>query len=284
MTRTSPSRRRRQRLVLGTRFVVLALASLLSIGPLVYMALISFKENAYSLTGPADLSSGTYSLANYAQAWTAGGLGVSFLNSLAVALLTMVAVVLLGSMMAYAFARFDFPGRRIAFALIIFELMVPAIMLVIPQFVLAKSLHLLDNRMGLLLIYIGTNLAFNTFLLYGFFRGIPAELDEAMRIDGAGAWRRYWQLALPLARPALATAAIFSFLGSWDEYVWAMTIITDPAKRTLPLAIALFSGAHATNWGLTFAASVIALVPVLIVFFLFQRQLVGGITAGALKS
>jgi multiple sugar transport system permease protein len=138
--------------------------------------------------------------------------------------------------------------------------------------------------LGLILFYVGANLAFNTFLMIGFFRGIPSELDDAMRVDGAGSWRRYWQLILPLSRPALAAAGIFSFLGSWDEYVWALTIINDPSKRTMPIGIALFNGAHVTDWGLTFAASTISLLPVLVIFLVFQRQFVNGVISGALKS
>ncbi|MDR1213509.1 MAG: carbohydrate ABC transporter permease [Propionibacteriaceae bacterium] len=283
-TTVRASQRRRRRWLTAGRYLVLSLASLVSLGPLVYLLLVSSRENAYSLTSPADLLTGRHSLANYRQAWIAGDLAQSFLNSIVLAVGTTGLVVLLGSMMAYGFARFRFPGRGLLFALIVVELMVPSIMLIIPQFILARDLHLLDSRWGLLLVYVGTNLAFNTFLLRGFFAGVPVELEESMRIDGAGPWRRYWQLMLPLAKPALATCAIFSFLGAWDEYVWTMTIISSPDKRTLPLTIALFSGAHQTNWGLTFAASAIALIPVLVVFFCCQRQFVGGITAGALKS
>ena len=104
-----------------------------------------------------------------------------------------------------------------------------------------------------------------------------------MVIDGAGPWARYWRLVLPLSRPALATVGIFTFLASWDEFTWALTSVSDPDKRTLPLAIALFQGQHATSWGLVFAASVIAVVPVVAVFVAFQRQFVSGLAAGAIK-
>jgi multiple sugar transport system permease protein len=142
---------------------------------------------------------------------------------------------------------------------------------------------LLNSLWGLVVFYTGGNLALNTFLLRSFFADIPSELEEAMVVDGAGPWRRFWQLVLPLSRPALATVAIFTFLGSWDEFVWALTIINDPGKRTLPMAIALFQGQHATSWGLVFAASAIAVVPVILIFAVFQRQFVSGLTTGALK-
>jgi multiple sugar transport system permease protein len=272
------------RAALAFRYAVLAIASLVSLTPLVYMLLTSLRENAYVLVSPADVVKGTKSLANYSQAWIDGDLAGYFVNSVVVAVATTTGVVALGSMMAYAFARFDFAGKSVLFGVVIACQMIPAIMLIIPQFILAKDLHVLNSRLGLVLFYIGTNLAFNTFLLRGFFEGIPRELDEAMVMDGAGAWRRYSRLILPLAKPALATGAIFSFLGSWDEYVWAVTIITDPGARTLPVGIAMFAGTHATNWGLTFAASTIALIPVLVVFLVFQRQFVSGIMSGAVKS
>ncbi len=269
---------------LPVRYVVLALGSLVSLVPLVYMVLTSLRANSYMLLTPGQVISGPKSLDNYVQAWTQGNLGRYFVNSLVVAVATVIGVLLVASMMAYAFARFDFPGKTIAFSVVILCQMIPSIMLIIPQFILAKDLHVLNSRQGLILFYIGTNLAFNTFLLRGFFEGIPRELDEAMIMDGAGAWRRYARLAIPLARPALATSAIFAFLGSWDEYVWAVTILTDDTSRTLPVGIALFAGAHSTNWGLTFAASTIALIPVLVVFLVFQRQFVSGIMSGAVKS
>jgi ABC-type glycerol-3-phosphate transport system permease component len=156
--------------------------------------------------------------------------------------------------------------------------------LLIPQFLLARQLGMLDSLWGLVFFYTAMNLGLNTFLLRSFFLDIPRELEEAMVVDGAGPWARYWQLILPLSRPALATVAIFSFLASWDEFVWALTVINDPNRRTLPIAIALFQGQHSTSWGLVFAASTIAVVPVLAIFLIFQRQFVSGITSGALKA
>ena len=200
------------------------------------------------------------------------------------AIATTVGTVLLASMMAYGFARFRFPGKGVLFGTVVVGLTIPTMLLIIPQFLLAKNLGLLDSLPGLVPFYVGTQIAFSTFLLRAFFEQIPMELDEAMIIDGAGAWRRYWNLAIPLSKPALATVAIFTFLGSWDEFVWALTVINDVSKRTLPIGIALFQGQHGTSWGLVFAASVIAVVPVIAVYVTFQRQLVAGLTNGAMKS
>jgi ABC-type glycerol-3-phosphate transport system permease component len=275
---------RRQLTMLTLRYLILSVISVTTIAPLIYMVLISFKKNVFIVSNPMDAIIGSHTLGNYIKVWNTSHMSVYFMNSLIVALVTTGFTVFLGSMMAYAFARFDFPGRRLLMGILLAELMIPAIMILIPQFLLARDLHLLDSLAGLILFYVGANLAFNTFLMIGFFRGIPSELDDAMRVDGAGSWRRYWQLILPLSRPALAAAGIFSFLGSWDEYVWALTIINDPSKRTMPIGIALFNGAHVTDWGLTFAASTISLLPVLVIFLVFQRQFVNGVISGALKS
>lgn len=185
--------------------------------------------------------------------------------------------------MAYAFARFRFPGREPIFRLVLVGLMVPAMMLIIPQFVLAKQMGLIDSLLGLVVFYVATSMALNTYLLRGFFEGIPRELDDAMQMDGANAWTRYWRLVLPLSTPALATTTIFTFLAAWDEFAWALTIINDPAKRTLPLAIQLFQGQNATQWGLVFAASCVAVLPVIVVFLIFQKYFVQGLTSGAVK-
>ena len=185
--------------------------------------------------------------------------------------------------MAYAFSRLTFPGKRVLLTAIVIGLAIPTMMLIIPQFLLARDLHLLNSLQGLVPFYVGTALGFNTFLLTGFFETIPRELDEAMIVDGAGPWRRYWSLAIPLSRPALATTVIFAFLGTWDEFAWALTVLNDTDVRTLPVAIALFQGQHSTSWGLVFAASMIAILPVLVVYVVFQRFFVAGLTSGAVK-
>lgn len=258
-------------------------AALLMILPFVIMLSTSFKPQTLILEMPPELVPSDPTLGNYREAWTESSFASYFLNSLYVALSTTIIVLLLSSMMAYAFARFDFPGKRIAFVALLGGLMIPGIITIVPAFVLAKSLNLLDSLNGLTLFYAGGAVAFMTFLLRGFFEKVPIALDEAMTIDGAGAVRRFFHLYLPLSRPALATAAIFTFLGAWDEFVWALTVINDPDKRTLPVAIAALQGQRATEWGLVFAASAIAILPVVVVYVVAQRQFLAGATAGAVK-
>ena len=269
----------------AVRLLVLVAGAVLMVTPFAYLLAISFTEQSFVLTMPPQFIPDPPTLANYAKALTVSDVPRYFLNSLYVASVSTLLALLLSSMMGYAFARFRFPGRELIFRILLIGLMIPAVMLLIPQFILTKYLGLLDNHLGLILFYVAGSLAINTFLLRGFFESIPGELDEAMQVDGANAWTRYWRLAIPLARPGLATATIFSFFAAWDEFAWALTIINDPDLQTLPIAIRLFAGTgnNAVQWGLVFAASAIAIVPVIIVFLVFQRHFVQGLTSGAVK-
>jgi len=267
----------------AARYAALVAGSAVMVLPFVYMLSTSFKSQTYVLSLPPQFVPHPATVANYRQAWTGDDFSRYFVNSVMVAVASTALSLLLSSMMAYSFARFRFPGREVLFKLLLLGLMIPAMMLIIPQFVLAKYLHLIDSMAGLVLFYVGSSLSLNTFLLRGFFAAIPVELEQAMQVDGAGAIVRYWRLILPLAKPALATATIFTFLGSWDEFAWALTIINSPEKRTLPIAIALFQRQNSTLWGLVFAASIIAVVPVVVVFLLFQRYFVQGFARSGIR-
>jgi ABC-type glycerol-3-phosphate transport system permease component len=265
------------------RHVLLTVGAVVMLTPFVYMVSTSFKSQAYVLTIPPQFIPNPATLDNYVQVLTTQNFAAYFMNSVVVATTSTVISVLISSMMAYAFARFRFPGRELLFRLVLMGLMVPAMMLIIPQFILAKQLGLIDSLQGLVVFYVAASISLNTFLLRGFFASIPGELDDAMQVDGANAWTRYWRLVMPLSTPALATTTIFTFLATWDEFAWALTIINDPGKRTLPLAIELFQGQNATQWGLVFAASVVAVLPVIVVFLIFQKYFVQGLTSGAVK-
>ena len=265
------------------RLVTLAIGAMVMITPFLYMVSTSFKAQQYVLKVPPQFIPDPATLSNYERVLIKGNFGHFFLNSLLVAGSSTIIAVFLSAMLAYGFARYRFPGREWLFRLLLLGLMIPAMMLIIPQFILAKWLGLIDSLPGLVVFYVAGNLALNTFLLRGFFEALPAELDDAMQIDGAGDWRRFLNLALPLGRPAIATATIFTFLATWDEYAWALTSITTPENQTLPIAIALLQGPKGTQWGLVFAASIIAILPVIAVFLAFQRHFVQGLTTGAVK-
>jgi len=261
-------------LILGLAIVVV---------PFLFMISTSFKTQQYTFEYPPRLVPQEVTLNNYTRALSTDLFFLYFLNSLFVAVITTASTVIIAAMMAYAFARLDFPGKEILFYLLLIGLMIPPVMLIIPQFLVAKSLGLLGSLAGLIVVYITMNLALQTFLLRGFFESIPSELEDAVYIDGGGSWTVFWHITLPLSRPGLATVAIFTFLYSWDEFPWAHVAIKETTRRTLPIAIALFQNQHLTQWGQVFAASTVALIPVVAVFIIFQRHFIRGIARSGLK-
>lgn len=267
---------------IALRYLVLAIGAVLMLAPMVYMLSTSFKPFAYVLELPPRFIPTHPTVQNYVNAIGTSHFGRYFLNSLFVASVSTVITVILSSMLAYGFARWDFPGRSFLFYMMLGTMMVPAMVLIIPQFVLAKHLHLLNSLWGLIVVYSAAT-AFNMFLLRGFFEELPQDLFDSATVDGAGPFHTFWDIALPLARPALAAVAIFSFLGSWDEFTWALTAINDETKYTLPIAIRSLQQEHGTEWGLVFAASALAVVPTVTVFLIFQRNFIKGVTSGAIK-
>ena len=265
------------------RFTSLAIGAVIMVLPFAYMVSTSFKKRTFLFEFPPRFIPSEPTFQNYIDAWQKNNFSRYFLNSLFVASSSTLITVIVASMSAFAFARFSFVGKKIIFNTMLLGLMVPTIVMIIPQFIIAKNLHLIDSFGGLILFYIGANYALNTFLLRGFMEDIPKELDEAMLVDGASTWQRFRRLYVPLSRPAIATVTLFSFLGAWDEFAWAVTLINSEEKRTLPIAIALFHGQHATSWGLVFAASIIALIPVITVYLFAQKHFVEGLSLGGVK-
>ncbi len=263
--------------------IILIAGALLAVTPMAYLVSTAFKPAAYVPEFPPQFIPHNPTLDNFRTAFSSRNFGTAFFNSAKIAVATSLVVTSLASMMAYAFARFEFVGKTILFYSVLAMMMVPTMMLIIPQFVMVRSFGLLNSHTGLVMVYAAGGMAFNMFLLRGFFEGLPRELEESALIDGANQFVIFTQIMLPLAKPALSTVAVFSFLGAWDEYIWALTVLTDPAKRTLPIAIQNFRGAHATDWGLVFAASLTAVVPTVLLFIFFQRYFVQGISTGALK-
>jgi ABC-type glycerol-3-phosphate transport system permease component len=266
-------------------FVLLLLCAglIIAVAPLLYMISTAFKGQAYVQEIPPRLIPETITLENFQTAFESRNFGRALLNSGFVAITTAFLVTALSSTMAYSFARFDFQGKRVIFGMLLVMLMIPGVVLLVPQFILAKNLKLLNSLPGLILVYSAGPLAFNTFLLRGFFENLPRELEESAIIDGASPLTVFWRIMLPLAAPAISTVAVFSFLGAWDEYVLALNFLSDETLRTLPIAIANFRGQYSTNWGLVFAGSLTAVIPTILLFLFFQRYFIQGITTGAVR-
>lgn len=255
------------------------------LGPFVYMALTALTTDNFALPSPHKLMTDTKTFSNFIQVWNKNHFQHYFVNSLLVTLCTMAFSMSLSSSMAYAFARFPFPGKEALFRILIFTLFVPAIINIIPQFTILKSLHLVDTYQGLVLIYVGSGLVGSTFFLRGFFERIPRELEESIVVDGGGRFTIFRSIYIPMSLPAIGTLAIFAFQGTWDEFVVALTVMKTESHRTLPIALQLFKGQYATYYGLFFAASIIALIPTILVFILFQKQFVqANLADGSLKN
>jgi multiple sugar transport system permease protein len=280
MIATSRSQQRLFNLVV---FLILCLGVIIAAAPLFYMISTAFKGAAYVQEYPPRLIPETLTLENFQTAFTSRNFARALLNSAFVAIATCGIVTALAATMAYSFARFDFWGKRVIYGGLLIMLMIPGVELLIPQFIMASNLGLRNSLPGLILVYSAGPLAFNTFLLRGFFENLPRELEEAAIIDGANSFTVFWRVMLPLAAPAISTVAVFSFLGAWDEYVLALNFLTDENLRTLPIAIANFRGQHSTNWGLVFAGSLTAVVPTVLLFIVFQRYFIQGITSGAVR-
>ncbi len=265
-------------------YALLSLGALIVAIPFLYMVSVSLKPQSFTFEMPPRLIPTEVTWRNYTEALSTDNFGLYFANSVIVAVSATALTVLVASMLAYAFARMQFRGKKLLFAVLLLGMMIPSVMLIIPQFLVAKELRLLNSLLGLILVYVAMSLSLQTYLLTGFFKTIPQDLLEAAWIDGASPWTVFWRIVLPLSRSGLAVTVIFTFLYSWDEFPWAHVAIKETSRRTLPIAIALFQNQHLTEWGQVFAASIVALLPVVLVYVLFQRHFIAGIATTGMKS
>ena len=218
------------------------------------------------------------------RAWVASNIGRLYWNSIYVSTASMVATVALSALAGYGLGRIRFAGRGVVYGIVLIGLTIPLQIALIPLFMNLRTLGLLNTPFALIGPYTGFGLAFGTFIMKGFFEGLPRELEEAARLDGAGELGIFARVMLPLTRPAVATVAIFLFLQNWNEFLFALTFITEGRMRTLPTGIyALLSSEFYGNYPILAASLVLFSVPVLVLYFVFQQQFVEGITAGALK-
>jgi arabinogalactan oligomer / maltooligosaccharide transport system permease protein len=204
-------------------------------------------------------------------------------NSLIAAAATTLVGVVLSCTAAYGLSRFRFPGRRAGLTAFLVVQMFPATLLIMPLYVLLDRLGLLNSMLGLVLVYATTAIPFCVWTLKGYFDTLPRELEEAARIDGAGAWATFWRVMFPLARPGIAVTALFSFMTAWNEFIMASTFMTDDARYTLPVLIQSSVGQYTADWGFFAAGAIVTSIPVMVLFYVLQRYLVGGLTAGSVK-
>ncbi|MGY5766213.1 carbohydrate ABC transporter permease [Brachybacterium sp. DNPG3] len=260
---------------------VLVVWALIVILPLLWTVYTSLKTSQEILTDPFGLPAAPQ-WENYELAWSEAKIGQYFLNTVLVVGVALVVVMLLGAMCAYVLARFPFPGNRIVYYGMVAGLTFPIFLAVVPLFFVLKNMGLLDGRLGLvgvILAYVAFALPFTVFFLHAFFAGLPDEIAEAAAIDGAGDFRTFFRIMLPMAKPGLVSVAIFNFLGLWNQYMLPLVLNTD--RRNYVLAQGLVNlqaqQGYKVEWGAMFASVVITVIPVLIVYVIFQRQLQGGV-------
>jgi multiple sugar transport system permease protein len=277
--RRRPGRDRRWTRKNTILFLIGSVVALLTVFPLVWMVTSSFKpvEEIYG----SNLLPAKPTLDNFVYVFTEVPFLRYIANSFVISAVITVAALFFHSMAAYALARLQFKGREVVFLVIFSTLLVSLPVVLIPTFVVVRTLGLLDSYAGLIVPAIFN--AFGIFLLRQFYIGLPKELEEAARVDGAGYWRVYWSVILPLSRPILAALAVFFFLANWNSFVWPLTITSNPDLRVVQVGISTFQQQYASDWNYVLAASTVAAFPTLLLFFFFQKQIVASIKTAGLK-
>jgi raffinose/stachyose/melibiose transport system permease protein len=250
--------------------------------PLVWMVLSSFKSNGAIFGSPFALPE-SIDFSKWVEAWEVGNLGRYALNSAIVTGTSVFLILLIASLAAFAFSRYRFRGRSVAMGLFALGLLLPLQSYFIAQSNLFTQLEITDTRWALIIPYTAMGLPLATFLLKVFMDGLPEELFDAARIDGANDLRTYRAVALPLLRPGLATVAIFSALASWNEFLLALLYIQDDNLKTIPTGLLAFSSRYQTDYSMLFSALAIVTIPMVIIYIVFNRHIVDGITAGSVK-
>jgi putative chitobiose transport system permease protein len=272
--------RTEQRIWFALRYALMIFVALLMLGPFIWLFYLSVRMRGSIYSWPSGLSD--FSFASYHLVWTNYPIAEAFRNSVVIALLTLVLTVLVASLAAYPLARYDFYGKNIAFLFMLSSLMIPFQLYMIPLYLLTGRTLGLDNSMWGVVLPSAASV-FGIYLIRQFYAGIPRDMEEAARADGAGEFRVWWQIMFPLTKPAVATLAIFTFVASWSSFLWPLIILQDEEKFTLPVAVARLTGAFVERTSYLAAGSVIAVVPVIALFVALQRWFLGGMTIGAVK-
>lgn len=272
------------RVVGAVSHTILTIWSLVVVLPLLWTVMSSFKTSKEIFSSPFALPA-RWNFDNYVGAWTTAGIGSFLLNSVIVVFGALALTMLFGAMCAYVLARFQFPGNRAIYYLMLAGLTFPIFLAIVPLFFVLRNIGLLNTLPGLVLTYAAFALPFTVFFLFSFFKALPNSIAEAAALDGAGEWRTFFQVMLPMARPGLATVAILNFVGLWNQFLLPVALNTDPKNYVLTQGMASFASqaGYSVDFGQLFAGAVMTIVPVFIVYLIFQRQLQGSVSQGTSK-
>ena len=263
-------------------YLFMALCVLVALFPIVWVVLSSFKTNREILSNGLQLPS-TFSFSGYKQALEMAPILKFFVNSLIVSFASTALNVFILAMAGYVFAKKKFRFKNLIFGILSLSMVIPSTALMSPVYTVITKLHLYDTKMALILVYTALNMPISLMILRSAFAAIPTELEEAAYIDGAGFFRTFWQVMMPCAKGGLASAAVLAFLGSWNEFTFALLLTSSTSTRTLPLSLSYFTSQFSFNYTAMFAAITIAVLPSIIVFSIFQEQVCSSLTAGSAK-
>jgi N-acetylglucosamine transport system permease protein len=272
------------RIVGAVSHTVLWIWSIVVILPMLWVLLSSFKTTTEIFASPFALPK-QWNFNNYVNAWTTSGIGSFFFNTIIVVFGALILTMLFGSMSAYVLARFQFPGSRAIYYLMLAGLTFPIFLAIVPLFFVLQGAGLLNTLPGLIITYAAFAFPFTVFFLFSFFKSLSNSIAEAAAIDGAGEWRTFFQVMLPMARPGLATVAILNVVGLWNQFLLPIALNTNPDNYVLTQGMAQFAAqaGYSVDAGALFAAVVITVIPVLAVYLVFQRQLQGSVSQGTNK-
>lgn len=263
-------------------YAVLCFVAIFYVYPLLWLLINSLKQTPEIYTNPWGLPQ-HWMWSNYLNAWTTGNTGRYLLNSVWISSATLVAVLIFSSMAAYALTKLRWVLSKATFVYFLLGMMVPVHATLIPLFVYFTKIGLVNSQMGLILIYISFGLPAAVLVLCGFFVGIPKEMLEAAVMDGCSVYSMFWRIVVPISKSALMTVTILSFVGVWNELLLALVFISDPDKLTLPVGLTRFVGEYTTDYAPMFAAIMIATIPTVILFAIFNKQVLAGMAEGAIK-
>lgn len=267
-------------------YLLLILLTFFLVFPVLWVVITSLKTDSQTFAIPLEFWPDPATLNNYYDIFATGEIMTYMKNSLIIAIPSVIISIFVSICAGYGFAKFTFPGSKAALSGIMVLRMIPGIMFYIPYFLMITRMGLLNTHIGVLICMIPGNVLFATWILQGFFRTVPVEIEEAAEIDGLGVLRRLLLIVLPISTPAVVTAMLFTFLGSWNEYLLSSTLLRDSALFTMPMGIKQFSNAvnERVYWGKIMANATIYLLPVMIFTFFSQKGLVSGLSAGAIKA
>ena len=263
---------------------LLALFAIVMLFPVLWMLETALKDQRDIYTVPAKVFSFHITLDHFRDVFRSGSPVVAgFKNSVIVASISTVIATVLGVPAAWAYSRFNVKAKKDQLFFILSTRFMPPVVVVIPIFLMFRNLDLLDKRLGLILVYSAFNLPFTIWMMKGFIDEVPAEYEEAAMLDGFSRFEAFWRVTMPLLIPGIAATAVFALIFSWNEFVYAIFLITDPGTRTAPPAIAGLIGGTTIDWGLVAASAMVFAIPVLVFAFLVRRHLVAGVTLGAVR-